>query len=107
MELWSYRPNRMLSLRAEERFSAAGGKVVDATQIVRDLRGIKSPAEMACIVEAARIADIGLNAVAAALRPDVSELEVYGAMVHAMAAAGGENPAITQPILSGNNTILR
>lgn len=104
MELWSYRPNRMLSLRAEERFSAAGGKVVDATQIVRDLRGIKSPAELECIAEAARIADIGLNAAAAALRPGVAELEVYGAMVHAMAAAGGENPAITQPVLSGKKS---
>ncbi len=104
MELWSYRPNRELSLRAEERFTAAGGKVVDATQLVRDLRGIKSPAEMECIFEAARIADIGLNAAAAALRPGVAELEVYGAMVHAMAAAGGENPAITQPILSGKKS---
>lgn len=104
MEFWSYRPNRALSLRAEERFIAAGSKVVDATQIVRDLRGIKSPAEMECIFEAARIADIGLTAAAEALHPGVMELEVYGAMVHAMAAAGGENPAITQPILSGKKS---
>ena len=41
---------------------------------------------------------------AAALRPGVAELEVYGAMVHAMAAAGGENPAITQPVLSGKKS---
>ena len=104
LELWSYRPNRVLSLRTEECFKAAGAEVVYATQIVRDLRGIKSPAEMACIFEAARIADIGLNAAAAALRPGVMELEVYGAMVHAMAAAGGENPAITQPVLSGRKS---
>ena len=104
MEKWSYRPNRELSLRAEACFNAGGGNVVDATQIVRDLRGIKSEAEMECIFEAARIADIGLNAAAAELRPGVTELEVYGAMVHAMAAAGGENPAITQPILTGNKS---
>ncbi|NQV43814.1 MAG: aminopeptidase P family protein [Rhodospirillales bacterium] len=104
LEMWSYRPNRVLSLRTEERFSSAGAKVVDATQLVRDLRGIKSKAEMDCIFEAARIADIGLNAAAAELRPGVTELEVYGAMVHAMAAAGGENPAITQPVLAGNKS---
>jgi Xaa-Pro aminopeptidase len=39
-----------------------------------------------------------------ALRPGVTELEVYGAMVHAMAAAGSENPGITQPVLSGKKT---
>lgn len=104
LEMWSYRPNRVLSLRTEENFSSAGAKVVDATQLVRDLRGIKSKAEMDCIIEAARIADIGLNAAAAELRPGVTELEVYGAMVHAMAAAGGENPAITQPVLTGNKS---
>lgn len=104
MEFWSYRPNRELSLRAEKRFSADGSKVSDATQIVRDLRGVKSAAEMECILEAARIADIGLNAAATELRPGVTELEVYGAMVHAMAAAGGENPAITQPVLTGNKS---
>ena len=104
MEFWSYRPNRVLSLRTEASFTAAGGKVGDATQLVRDLRGVKSAAEMECIFEAARIADIGLEAAAAALRPGVMELEVYGAMVHAMALAGGENPAITQPVLSGKKS---
>lgn len=104
MELWSYRPNRVLSHRTEDHFTAAGAAVVDASQIVRELRWVKSAAEMACIVEAARIADIGLIAAQAELRPGVTELEVYGAMVHAMAAAGGENPGITQPVLSGKKS---
>lgn len=104
MEFWSYRPNRELSLRAEKKFSADGSNVTDATQLVRDLRGVKSAAELECIFEAARIADIGLKAAAAEIRPGVTELEVYGAMVHAMAAAGGENPGITQPVLTGNKS---
>ena len=104
LEFWSYRPNRVLSHRVEEHFSAAGGGVVDASHILRELRWVKSPAEMACIVEAARIADIGLDAAKAALEPGITELEVYGAMVHAMAAAGGENPGITQPVLSGKKS---
>ncbi len=104
MELWSYRPNRILSHRTEDHFTAAGGVVVDASHILRELRWVKSAAEMECIVEAARIADIGLGAAEAELRPGITELEVYGAMVHAMAAAGGENPGITQPALSGRKS---
>jgi Xaa-Pro aminopeptidase len=104
LEFWSYRPNRIVSHRFEDRFTEAGAKVVDGSDVLRELRWIKSPAEMGCIVEAARITDIGLEAARAAMRPGVTELEVYGAMVHAMAAAGGENPAITQPVLSGRKS---
>jgi Xaa-Pro aminopeptidase len=104
MEWWSYRPNRMISLRLEELFRSAGATVVDGTDVVRDVRWIKSPAEIACLEEAARIAGIGMTAAKAALRPGVSELDVYGEMVRAMAAAGGENPGITMPVLSGSKT---
>ncbi len=36
-----------------------------------------------------------------ALAPGVTELEVYGEIVAAMAKAGGENPGITMPVASG------
>ena len=45
--------------------------------------------------------DIGMTAARNAIRPGVTELDVYGEMIHAMAKAGGENPAITLPVLSG------
>ena len=101
LEMGSYRPNRLLSESFERLLSAAGCRVADATDILRDVRWVKSPLEMACIEEAARIADIGLAAARAAIRPEVTELEVYGEMVRAMAAAGGETPGIAQPVLSG------
>ena len=104
MEFWSYRPNRVISQRLEALFQSAGAKVVDATELLRELRWIKSPAEVACLKEAARIANIGMGAAKAALRPGVTELEVYGEMVRGMAGAGGENPAITMPVLSGTKT---
>jgi Xaa-Pro aminopeptidase len=104
MEWWSYRPNRAISLRLEELFRAAGARVVDGTDVVREVRWVKSAAEVACLEEAARIARIGMLAARAALRPGVSELEVYGELVRAMAAAGGENPGITMPVLSGSKT---
>jgi Xaa-Pro aminopeptidase len=104
IELWSYRPNRPLSERFQGMLETAGATVVDGTDIVREVRWVKSPAEMACLTEAARIADIGLQTAANTIAPGVTELEVYGEIVRAMAAAGGENTAITMPVLSGAKT---
>jgi Xaa-Pro aminopeptidase len=104
MEFGSYRPNRLISQRLEVLFKGAGAKVVDATELLREVRWIKSAAEVACLEEAARIANVGMAAAKAALRPGVAELEVYGEMVRAMAGAGGENPGITMPVLSGTKT---
>lgn len=101
LEMRSYRPNRLLSESFQALWEDAGCRVVDGSDVLREVRWVKSPLEMACIEEAARIADIGLTAARSAIRPGVMELEVYGEMVCAMAKAGGENPAITQPVLSG------
>ncbi len=104
MEFWSYRPNRVISHRLEDAFVAAGAKVVDGTQVLRESRWVKSPAEIECLKEAARIANIGMAAAKATIGVGVAELDVYGEMVRAMARAGGENPGITMPVLSGSKT---
>ncbi|MGE3873403.1 MAG: M24 family metallopeptidase [Parvibaculaceae bacterium] len=104
MEFWSYRPNRVVSHRLEEAFTAAGAKVIDGTQPLRELRWVKSAAEVECLKEAARIANIGMAAAKSTIAAGVTELEVYGEMVRAMAGAGGENPGITMPVLSGTKT---
>jgi Xaa-Pro aminopeptidase len=104
LEMGSYRPNRLISQRLESLFRTAGANVVDGTDLLRQQRWVKSRDEVACIKEAARIGNIGMKAARAALRVGVTELEVYGEMVRAMAAAGGENPGITMPVLSGSKT---
>lgn len=101
MELFSYRPNPAISARFRSAFEGAGMKVADGSDILRDLRWVKSDQEVAYIEQAAAITDIGLAAARDAIRPGVTELEVYGEIIHAMAKAGGENPAITLPVLSG------
>ena len=69
MEFRSNRPNRAISQRIEGLFKDGGAKaVVDATDIVREVRWIKSPAEIACLEEAARIGNIGMAAAKAAIR---------------------------------------
>ena len=101
MELLSYRPNPVISARFRDAFEAGGSMVVDGSDILREIRWLKSPQEIACIEQAARIADIGIAAARETIRPGVTELEVYGEMIRAMAKAGGENPGITLPVLSG------
>ena len=101
MELYSYRPNPAISARFRSAFEQNGRQVVDGSDILRDIRWVKSPQEIVYMEHAARITDIGLEAARNAIAPGVTELDVYGEMIHAMAKAGGENPAITLPVLSG------
>lgn len=101
LEMRSYRPNRIASERYQTAFEDAGCTVVDGTDLMRGVRLIKSPQELACVETAARIADIGLQAARDSIRAGVTELEVYGEIIRAMAKAGGENPGITLPVLSG------
>ncbi len=101
MEFHSYRPNPAVSGRFRAAFEGAGCRVTDGSDILRELRWVKSPQEIAYIERAAKIADIGLAAAAKTIRPGVTELEVWGEIMAAMSRAGGENPGLPLPVLSG------
>ena len=101
MELHSYRPNPVISGRFQDAFSGAGMRVTDATDFLRELRWVKSPAEIACLEKAAEITDIGLRAARDAIRPGVTELDVQAEMMYAMGKAGGEAAALVLPVNSG------
>jgi Xaa-Pro aminopeptidase len=101
LELRRYLPTPAMARELESAFSAAGARVVDATDVVGTVRNVKSPAEIAAFEHAARIADIGLRAVAEALRPGVTSAELYGAALYEMTKAGGEVPAISQAVQPG------
>ena len=104
LEFWAGRPNRAASDRFQAAFEAAGARVVDGSAILREVRWKKSPAEMACLHEGARIAVAGLERAHEVIRPGVSELEVQGEVLNALTAAGGEMPAMMLPVLSGAKT---
>lgn len=104
LELYNYRPNPIIAERYKAGFTDAGCTVVDATDIIRHTRHIKSTLEMEAVEEAARIADIGMLAARDAIAPGVTELEVFGEMIAAMTRAGGEFPAILPPVISGFRT---
>jgi Xaa-Pro aminopeptidase len=102
LEFWSHVPNPAVSKELVSAFYANGvHEVVDVSRSVRAIRRVKSAQEIACIEEAARICDIGHEAVQQTLRPGVTELEVYGEATRAMAKAGGEISGIVGAISSG------
>jgi Xaa-Pro aminopeptidase len=101
LELYNYRPNPVVSEQFRKGFESTGTTVVDGTGIVCEARRKKSTLEMDCLVEAGRIADIGMAAARDAIQPGVMELEVFAAFTSAMARAGGEFPAILPPVISG------
>jgi len=106
LELWSYRPNRAVSERFQSALEARGCEVVDGTDLVRDLRSVKSSKELECVRKAARIAEVGMKAAADNMRPGMTELEVYGIITSAMSRAGGENPGIPIPVISGKRSAM-
>jgi len=102
LELWSHRPNRGYSELFQGELERAGAdRIVDGSDIVNVARRIKSAQELAYVYEAARITDIGMEAVQRAMRPGVTELEIWAEADYAMARAGGEHSAIQKMMGSG------
>jgi Xaa-Pro aminopeptidase len=98
-EFWSYVPNRAVSEVFSDAFAAKGAKIVDGSDVMRQVRIIKSPAEVDAIKMATRIGDIGHRAIAQDFRPGMSHAEVYSIAIGAMHAAGGEVPGIPQGVI--------
>jgi Xaa-Pro dipeptidase len=101
VERRSYRPHPAAASYTDAALARAGAEVVDASSIARRVRRTKTPAELEVVREAQGIADVGMAAARDAMAPGVTELDVYGAMIHAMANAGGEVAAIPLPVVSG------
>ena len=80
-------------------------RLIDASQIVRDLRLIKSPAELFHVREAARLADLGYEAICAAARPGVLDSVVTAAAMSAMLAAGADMPPAGPLVNSGRRAL--
>lgn len=81
-------------------------RVVPAAPLLSGLRMIKDAAEVQCLREAARVADIGMAAAAQALRAGVRETEVAGAAEHAMRNAGAEGWASVTYVASGARSAM-
>ena len=105
LELSNYRPSPAVSRMIEAAIEEQGCRVVDATDLLRRIRSVKSPQELAYVRTAAKIGDIGIRAAMSSMRPGMTELDVYAEMVHAMARAGGEHSGKTPSVASGQKTL--
>lgn len=104
LEFWSYVPNRAVSTMLERGFRENGCNIADASPLTREIRRIKSPQEIKYIEKAVQIADIGHRTIQRKLKPGITELELFGDVVQAMMAAGGEFPALI-PIFTSTRVV--
>ena len=80
---------------------------VDASDLVTELRLIKSSAEIACMRRAGEVMDAGVEAAWATLRPGARECDVHAAVAAAMYRAGGEHPSVAPPMGTGPRTLTQ
>jgi len=102
LEKWSYRPNPAISQIIQAALEKEGCRVVDGSDIVREIRVIKSPQEMAYTRTAARIADIGMKAAVEHIMPGMTELDLRAEIDYACAKAGGETPGLPTLVRGGS-----
>lgn len=67
-----------------------GGEIVKADEVVRSVMISKSPAELNCLRESARISELGLKALLEGIRPGMTEVQVVSLAIAAMLNEGAE-----------------
>lgn len=82
----------------------APAELVDATRKLGMLRLLKSPAEMACLEQAAVYVGAGLRALRSELREGMSEIALAAEVEAAMRRAGSDYPAIPTELCSGERS---
>jgi len=75
--------------------------VSEPSTLVHDLKLVKSSSEIALIREASRISDLAMDACIASTAEGRTELEIAGAIYHALMTAGSGLPASTINLVSG------
>jgi Xaa-Pro aminopeptidase len=79
-------------------------EIVNADDIMTTLRAVKSPAELACLREGLRLGEIALDAMLAAVKPGMTELELAGIAIQTLYANGAECEAHTVYSFGGKKT---
>ena len=81
-------------------------ELVDASNLVSELRVVKSVAEIAYVTQAARLADNAWRKAKTLITPGVSEAKILAAMQAEILAGDGDYPANEFIIGSGNDALL-
>jgi Xaa-Pro dipeptidase len=102
IELQSYAVPYSLGKALVEALAPA--EIVDVTELLGDLRHVKSPIEMKYIEEAARLSSIGLDAARKTARPGITEIDLAAALEGAMRSAGSDYWSIPTELTSGDRS---
>jgi Xaa-Pro aminopeptidase len=86
------------------RESFPEAEIVNADFVTTRLRAVKSPAELACLREGFRLGELALDAMLAAVRPGMTELELAGVAIDVLYRNGAESEAHTVYSFGGKKT---
>ena len=79
-------------------------EIVNANSLMTSMRQVKSPAELACLREGLRIAEMALEELLPQIRPGMTELEVVGLLQRSLYGNGAEAESLPSYVLSGKNS---
>ena len=102
MEVPAYYLHPHHYVHLKEWFGAA--LVSEATNLINDLKLVKSPTELAYIRQAGRIADQAMARFAGSLHEGQSELEAAAGIYHALLSAGSGMAASTLNLVAGERS---
>lgn len=100
-ERWAHVPSPAVADVFEAALRERGCRIADATAGVREVRRLKSPAEIEKLERAQAAVDAGLLALQREVRPGTTELEAWSVYQSAAIAAGGEPAAIHETVSVG------
>jgi len=104
LEKLSHRPNPAVSKIFQDALEKEGCRVVNGSDIVRQMRAVKSSQEMAYVRTAARIADIGMKAAIHCIKAGMTELDIRAEILYAVSKAGGEVTGLPIQVMAGTRT---
>ena len=105
LEYWSWAPGGPAFADLARRLTTAGaGEVVDGSWVVDHVRLFKSQQELAYVREALAIADAAYEALAAALKPGMTEHEIDALLSYECKRRGGDDPGIRTMVRTGPKT---
>ena len=81
-------------------------ELVPAAELLMELRGIKEPEEIACMVAAQRIAEKALTEVLSFIKPGVTEKEISAYLQYRMLSGGAEKMSFEPIVVSGVNSSM-
>ena len=82
-------------------------ELVDASDLVGDLRMVKSRTEIAYMRRAGEIMDAAFLAARAQMRAGARECDLHAVVAHTLYVHGGDPPAVPPPIASGPRTMTQ